>query len=103
MSKTNIGKRFFKLINNEIIFGDCEVVKNNNGDGEILVKNPYTVKDSNLAPLMYIEVGEYCQAVQIHPMNILYSFPLSEFPNLEKTYIEKTTGLVTESKPSIIV
>ena len=99
----SIGKRFFKLINNEIIFGDCEVVKNSNGDGEILVKNPYTIIDHQMSPLLFTITGEYPKAVQIHPMNIVYSFPLSEFPELEKNYIKSTTGLVTESKPSIII
>ena len=101
MSK--IGKRLFRMINNEILFGDVEVVPNSHGDGEFLIRSPYTIKIDKMDPLMGIEVGEPANAVQIHPMNVVYQFPLSEFPNLEKQYTEVTTGIVTSSAPKIVL
>lgn len=91
-------KRLFKLINDEIIFGSVEVQEK----GEIVITDPYTVKGGNMAPLMQIELNEYAKGVQIHPMNIIYNFPLEEFPNLNKMYIEQTTGIITDSKQLIV-
>ena len=90
---SEIGKRFFKLINNDMIFGNVEIVPGLNGE-EILIKQPYTVKDGNAMPYMYAELTESPKAVQIHPINVLWSVPLDEFAGLNKIYIQATTGLI---------
>lgn len=102
-TQNKIGKRLFKLLNNEVIFGECETVSTNNGNVEIFIKSPYTAINGNIAPLMVLDITEPANGVQIHPMNILYSFPLSEFPNLESVYTEKTTGIITDTKSKIII
>lgn len=96
-------RRLFKLINNEVIFGDIEVVTTKEGQSEILIKNPWTAKAGNMMPYMMDVMSEAIGAVQIHPMNILWSCPLEEFKQANDLYIEKTTGIVTDSKQKIII
>lgn len=96
-------KRFFKLINGDNVFGEIETVQTESGQTEIIIKKPFTAKHSNMMPYMADEVGESPGGIQIHPMNVVWSVPLSEFPELNKAHIEVTTGLVTETKPQIIV
>ena len=90
-------KRCFKLINNEIIFGEIEVIDGPNG-GEILVKNPYTAKGGKVMPYMLDVLMESPKAVQIHPMNVLWSVPLDEFDEVNRVYIQATTGIITSAK-----
>ena len=90
-------KRCFKLINNEIIFGEIEVIDGPNG-GEILVKKPYTAKGGKVMPYMLDVLMESPKAVQIHPMNVLWSVPLDEFDEVNRVYIQATTGIITSAK-----
>lgn len=85
-------KRFFKLISGEVIYGECEIVKTENG-GEILIKTPFTVVDGVALPYMSNVVGSSPAAIQIHPMNVLWQVPLDEFKQLEEQFIKDTTGL----------
>ena len=89
-------KRCFKLINNEIIFGEIEVIDGPNG-GEILVKNPYTAKGGKVMPYMLDVLMESPKAVQIHPMNVLWSVPLDEFDEVNRVYIQATTEIITSA------
>lgn len=100
MSK--VGKRFFKLINNEVIFGEVETVDGVNGV-ELLIKTPYTAKAGKMMPYMIDIMMESPAAVQIHPMNILWSVPLDEFEDAHNAYVEATTGIVTNPKSKILV
>ena len=95
------GKRVFKLINNELIIGDVETVPLEN-HVEILIKQPYTAKDGNLMPYMITELTSAPAAIQIHPMNIIWTVPLDEFPEAEKVYRKATTGLDIDTAPRII-
>lgn len=89
-----MSKRLFKLINDEVIFGEIEVVTNQHGE-EILVKKPYTAKNGKIMPYMLDVLMESPRAVQIHPMNVLWSVPLDEFEHANKAYIQATTGIIT--------
>lgn len=102
MSTNNkVGKRFFRLINKEIVFGDCEVIPTGNGS-EILVKEPYTIKNGKAMPYMYDELMKSPAAVQIHPMNILWSTPLDEFDEIYKIYVEATSGIISTTNRIVI-
>jgi|WetSurMetagenome_2_1015567.scaffolds.fasta_scaffold285014_2 hypothetical protein len=96
------GKRFFKMINNEVIFGEVEVISTENGN-EILIKTPYTAKAGNVMPYMLDVMASAPAAVQIHPMNILWSVPLDEFEEANRVYTEATTGLILDPKQRIVI
>jgi hypothetical protein len=99
-----IGKKVFKLINDEVIFGECfTMVSEETGIGEILIKSPFTAKGGRMIPYMVDVMGSAPAAVQIHPMNIVWQVPLDEFPEALKGYIEATSGIITETKSSILV
>lgn len=101
MSK--IGKRLFKLINDEIIFGDVEVVTNNGGVGEFLIKTPYTAINGKVLEYCVKDMTQAPSAVQIHPMNVIWQTPLDEFSEVYKVYMEQTTGIITDTKSKIII
>lgn len=101
MSK--IGKRLFKTINDEIIFGDTEVITNNSGVGEFLIRNPYTAINGKLLQYCIKDLTEAPSAIQIHPMNVIWQTPLDEFPEVNKVYLEQTTGIVTDTKSKIVI
>jgi len=90
-----MAKRFFKLINNEVIFGEIEVIDGHNGS-EILIKTPYTAKSGKIMPYMLDVMMQSPKAIQIHPMNILWSVPLDEFEDANKLYIQATTDIITD-------
>ena len=90
MSKI-LEKRFFHLITKEDVFGEIQVLENN---PEILIVEPYTVKNGNMMPYMYNILGISPKAIQIHPMNILWSVPLDEFEELDKQYTKVRTGII---------
>ncbi len=101
-----IGRRVFKLITGELVFGDCETVQNNAGVTEILIKHPYTSYQGGIVQYCMPELAGSPAAIQIHPMNIIWQTFLSEFPEAEKAYTEATTpksGIITELKKSIII
>lgn len=99
----DIGKRLFKLINNEIVFGSAEVMENPESKGEILIKQPFQAKTGDIMPYCVQDLGSAPGAIQIHSMNVLWSVPLSEFPIVETAYLKAVTGIVTENKPKIII
>jgi len=92
-------KKVIKLLSGEIVFGEVEAAK----DGEILIMNPWTADKGNLSPYMMIEMGEAVKAIQVHSMNIMWAAPLEDFVEANKVYVEKTTGIVTEQTPKIIM
>jgi hypothetical protein len=101
MSK--IGKRIMKLITNELVFGDVEVITNNSGQGEFLIRSPYTAISGDIMPYCHLDLGSAPGAVQIHPMNVVWQAPLDEFVELNKVYLQATTGIVTDTKPKIVI
>lgn len=92
-----MSKHFFKLINNEVVFGEVEAVQKDQHT-EILVKTPYTARNGSIMPYMVDVMGSAPGAIQIHPMNIVWSVPLDEFPEAERVYIEATSGIVMNKK-----
>lgn len=91
---------FFKLISGENVFGEVEAGL----EGQILIKKPYTAIQGNVMPYMIMDLGTAPGAIQIHPMNIIWSVPLDEFPQAEKIYKEAMGGIVTETpKESLIL
>jgi len=85
-------KKVIKLITGDIIFGNMEGVDTGAGQ-EILVIKPYQAKDGNIMPYGILDLGSAPAAVQIHPMNIIWSAPLDDFPEIERAYIKATTNL----------
>ncbi len=100
---TKIGKYLFKTINNDIVFGDVEVIQNRDNIGEFLVKTPYTAIDCKIMPYVLKDIGESPLAIQLNPVNIVWHVPLDEFPKLLAIYTEQTTGIITETKPKILI
>lgn len=96
------GKRVFKLINNEVILGEVYSVTTEGGGVEIMIKQPFTAKNGNIMPYMVDVLTSAPGGVQIHPMNVIWSVPLDEFPEANKVYIEATSGIITESEKKII-
>lgn len=96
------GKRVFKLITGEVIFGSVETVPTEQG-AQILVKKPFEAKGGNMMPYMTDVMGSSPAAVQIHPMNIIWTVPLDEFEEAYRVYQEATSGIVTEKKQQIVV
>ena len=88
------GKRLFKLINGEVIFGDVDTLIVDAAHTEVLIRKPYTAKDGNIMPYMLDTLASSPAAVQIHPMNILWTVPLDEFPEAHKAYVKATSGLI---------
>lgn len=101
MSK--IGKRMFKLITNELVFGDVEVITNNGGQGEFLIKGPYTAIEGNIMPYCHLDLNASPSAIQVHPMNVIWQVPLDEFEELNRLYLQATTGIVTDTKSKVII
>jgi hypothetical protein len=95
------GKRFFKLINGEMVYGETETVPTQNGT-EIIIKKPYMVQNGNVMPYCMDVLPSAPGAIQIHPMNILWTVPLDEFPDVDKAYTKATTGLDVPDTPKII-
>ncbi len=98
-----IGKRFFKLINDEVVFGDCETIQHGEGPVEILIKKPYTAKNGNIMPYMIDVMVASPAAIQIHPMNIIWQVPLDEFEDANNAYLQATTGIILNPKEKILV
>lgn len=101
-----IGRRVFKLITGELVFGECETVTTKNGQTEILIKNPYTPLNGGIAQYCMAELAGSPAAIQIHPMNIIWQTFLSEFVEADKAYTEATTpksGIITDMKKPIII
>ena len=95
-------KKVIKIMTGDIIFGNMESVDGPGGK-EILVKQPFQAKDGNIMPYGVLDLGSAPAAIQIHPMNIVWSAPLDDFPDVEKAYVKATSGIELESKPSLIV
>jgi len=88
------GKRVFKLITNEVIFGNCESVQLAN-TVEILIKQPFIAQgNGKISPYMSNQMGNAPGAIQIHPMNVIWAVPLDEFPEVEKAYVKETSGFI---------
>ena len=102
MEEKEAGKRFFKLIDGTNIFGETLSVTLDNGAVEILIKQPYTAIEGNVSPYMMVDVGSAPGAVQIHPMNVLWSVPLDEFKELNEFYRDKTSPIVRPNSGIII-
>jgi hypothetical protein len=98
-----IGKRFFKLVNNEVVFGDCETIEKEGGGVEILIKKPFTVVNGKIMPYMSNVMMASPAAIQIHPMNILWTVPLDEFEEVYNVYSEATSGIILNPKEKILV
>lgn len=101
MSEEKTIRRLFKLISGDVILGEVVLVETANGQ-EIQIKTPFTAKGGNIMPYMYDVMAQAPSAVQIHPMNILWSVPLDEFEEANKVYIQATTGIITDVKPELI-
>lgn len=102
-TNNKIGKRVFKLITGEMVFGDCESVTTSNGNVEILIKHPYTPLNGGIAAYCMAEMASPVAAIQIHPMNIIWQCPLNEFEQVDAAYTQATTGIITSSKAKILV
>lgn len=92
---------FFKMINNEIIFGEVQSVNTENGS-EIQIIQPFTIKRDAMIPYMSDITGNAPAAIQIHPINVLWAVPLDEFPQLQKGYEQSTSTIEVPDKKIIL-
>lgn len=100
---TKIGKYLFKTINNDIIFGETEVIVNRDGIGEFLILKPYTSVNCEIMPYVLKDIGETPKAIQLNPINVVWQTPLDEFPKVFNIYTEQTTGIITEIKAKLVI
>jgi hypothetical protein len=98
-------KRVLKLINGETLMGEVEVVKNSNpaiGD-EILIKKPFcAIPNVGMMPYMSDTLTNAPAAVQIHPMNVLWSVEMSEFPDALDNYNDACSEVLKPESTIII-
>lgn len=92
---------FFKMINNEIVFGEVQSIQTENGS-EIQIIKPFTVKRDAMIPYMSDITGNAPAAIQIHPMNVLWAVPLDEFPQLQNNYEKATSPIEVPDKKIIL-
>ncbi len=84
-------KRFFHLINGDVVFGNTESLN----EHTVLITDPFTAKDGKVIPYMLDICMDKAKSIQIHMMNVLWTCPLDEFPQMNTVYIEATTGIIT--------
>ena len=94
-------KKVIKLINGELLLGSVQGVQTENGV-EILIQQPYIASNGNIMPYCVNDLGNGPGAVQIHPMNILWTNPLSDFPQVSDAYFKATTKLDLTPQRAII-
>ena len=85
---------FFKLINGDVVFGEIEASNSEDGGQTILVKRPYTAVNGAVMPYMMQTMTEPPKAINILPMNVLWSCPLDEFPTASSIYQEETSSII---------
>lgn len=90
-------KRIFKLINNDIVFGKAS----SDDKGQVIIEDPYSIKDMMVHPYMSQDFGEGLPCLIIHPMNIVWSVPMEDIKMIDKVYEEAMTGIVTDTTPEI--
>lgn len=95
-------KRLFKLITGELVFGTIEVVPQEQGQ-EILIRKPYQALDGNIFPYAIKDLAVAPGAIQIHPMNVVWSGPLEDFDQIHTAYLKATANIEVEKKPEIIL
>lgn len=93
MPVVSAGKRVFKLITGELIFGSVDVLTTESGV-EFLIKQPFTAENGNMMPYLYKEMGNAPAAIQVLPMNVVWQTPLDEFKEVEKLYIKQTSNII---------
>jgi hypothetical protein len=84
-------KKVLKLINNETLFGECTWVKDS---PDLFIENPWKALGGEVMPYMEGDLMIPLKAVQIHPMNILWSAPMDDFPELQQLWVSKTSGII---------
>lgn len=95
-------EQFFRLIDGSNVFGEVEAVPTEHGVNEILIKQPWTAVDGTVQPYMLSDMASAPGAVQIHPMNVLWTVPLDEFPEAEKMYRKHTSRIITPDSNIIV-
>ena len=92
-----------KLTNNDIVIGN--LLESN--ETEILIEHPYSVYDFEGAPcVMPYEINRLVDSmftVGLRTYDIMWSKPLSDFPTVEKNYVQATTGIQQEPKEELIL
>jgi hypothetical protein len=84
-------KKVLKLMNNETLFGEVSAVQDS---AEIFIENPWKVLGGEVMPYMEGDLMVPLKAVQIHPMNIIWSAPMDDFPELQRLWVSKTSGII---------
>lgn len=90
--------QIFKTINNELIFGECHGTETG-----ILIVKPMTSFNNNVIPYLLDAAGSPAPQINLNSMNIVWTAPLSDFPQLENIYNEYVGGLIKEPKKQVIV
>jgi hypothetical protein len=84
-------KRVLKLINNETLFGEVSAV---DGSPDVFIENPWKALGGEVMPYMQGDLMRPLKAVQIHPLNILWSAPMDDFPELQQLFVKETSGII---------
>ena len=95
-------KKVLGLITGEIIIGPVEGIETDGGI-EILIKQPYQAIGGNIMPFRIKDLGNAPGALQINPMNIIWSGPIEDFPEIETVYLKATTKIEVAKTPKIIL
>lgn len=95
-------KKVLGLINGDIVFGNMEGIETEGGV-EILVKQPYQAKGGNIMPYRIQDLGNAPGAIQLHPMNVVWSSPLEDFPEIQTAYLKATTNIEVSTAPKIVL
>jgi len=90
-----------KLIDGELIFGEVEAIHNEQTT-EILVKTPFCAKSAGIMPYCMDLMTSAPAAIQVNPMNIIWSADLEDFPKACEIYKEATSKIIQPSSNIIV-
>jgi len=85
-----------KLITGELVFGEVEGIEVAPGVTEILMKKPFEGlaaapgRPHGYMPYSADRMSNAPAAIQINPMNVVWSAPLEDFPEALEIYQEQT-------------
>jgi len=94
--------RVLNLTNGDTIFGEAIGVPNESGMVDIQIKTPFCAKTGGIMPYMVDIMSNAPAAVQVNPMNIVWSAPLEDFPEVEQTYKDATSKIIQRDSKIII-
>jgi len=92
--------KVLKLIDGDLVFGEVEAVHGETT--EILMKNPFIAKPAGVMPYCVDLMTSAPAAIQINPVNIIWSAPLEDFPKALEIYQEATSKIIKPDSKIIV-